>query len=193
MAVVACEILAAAIILAQVRAVDRRRYCGEVFVIISTAAVAICIPIAAVWRYGSVRYIGISFDIDVHTEYCDGFMVYEGREDAVEFLQSCMLPEQVSTHLGHCFQIDIIDETHAKAKVYLEDNLINFLGHTNQHGTALYDDEFIKRDGKWYISKIGYERVYEEQYARNEYNSGHVGNVQYLKKAGYDVDEMQKR
>ncbi len=120
-------------------------------------------------------------------------MVYEGREDAVGFLESCMLPEQISTHLGHCFQIDIIDATHAKAKVYLEDHLINFLGHTNQHGTALYDDEFIKRDGKWYISKIGYERIYEEQYARNEYNSGHIGNVQYLKKAGYDVDEMQKR
>ena len=134
-----------------------------------------------------------TFDIDVHTEYCDGFMVYEGREDAVGFLESCMLPEQISTHLGHCFQIDIIDATHAKAKVYLEDHLINFFGHTNQHGTALYDDEFIKRDGKWYISKIGYERIYEEQYARNEYNSGHIGNVQYLKKAGYDVDEMQKR
>lgn len=56
-----------------------------------------------------------TFDIDVHTEYCDGFMVYEGREDAVGFLESCMLPEQISTHLGHCFQIDIIDATHAKA------------------------------------------------------------------------------
>lgn len=134
------------------------------------------------------------FDVDVHTEYCDGFMVYDGREDAAGFLASCMLPEQISSHQGHGYQIDIIDRTHARAKIYLEDTLINFLGHTNQRGSAIYDNEYIKRDdGKWYISKIGYTRVYEEQWPRNEYNSGHVGNVIYLQEAGVDVEAMQKK
>ena len=133
------------------------------------------------------------FDIDIHTEYCDGFMVYDGRQDAVEFLASCMFPEQVSSHQGHGYQIDIIDETHAKARIYLEDELINFLNFTNQRGSAIYDNEYIKRDGQWYIAKIGYVRNYEENYPRNEYNSGHVGNLRYLEKIGYDVEGMQKR
>ncbi len=134
------------------------------------------------------------FDIDVHTEYCDGYMVYDGREDAAGFLSSCMLPEQISMHLGHCYQIDIVDPTHARARIYLEDHLINFLGNTNQHGTAIYDNEYIKReDDHWYISKIGYTRIYEEQWARNDYNSGHVGNVRYLEDSGYDVNAMQEK
>ena len=124
--------------------------------------------------------IGECFDIDVKTEYCNGYMVYEGRDDAVEFLCSCMLLTMPSYHLIHGGEIDIIDSTHAKAKWYLEDYLISTLTEWDEEGTAIYNNEYIKReDGKWYISRIGYTRCFEYR-AQRTYDVSAVVNTNFL-------------
>jgi hypothetical protein len=137
------------------------------------------------------------FDIEVSTEYCDGYMVYDGRDEAVEFLESCMPcePNYITNHCVHTPEIDIIDATHASGKWYLQDSLISLLGNWNERGAAIYDNQYIKRDdGKWYIKKIGYTRIFEERVNRNEYNSGQVGNVRFLdaKKAEKEKAEKEK-
>ena len=123
--------------------------------------------------------IGECFDIDVRTEYCNGYMVYEGRDDAVEFLCSCMLLTMPSYHLIHGGEVDIIDPTHATGKWYLEDYLISTLTDWDEQGAAIYDNEYIKRDGKWYISKIGYTRCFEYRASRT-YDVSAVCNTNFF-------------
>ena len=42
------------------------------------------------------------------------------------------------------------------------------------HGTALYEDRYMKVDGSWKISHTGYDRIYEEHI---RYSSGAVRSI----------------
>ena len=105
--------------------------------------------------------IGECFADDITTEYCNGYMEYTGKDEAIEFLVSCMPLTMPSHHLIHGGEIEIVDETHANGKWYLEDFLISTLTDWDERGTAIYSNEYVKVGGKWLIKKIGYMRVYE--------------------------------
>ena len=48
----------------------------------------------------------------------------------------------------------------------LEDRVIVDAQDFELHGTALYDDEYRKEDGRWRISRTGYRRIFEERRRR---------------------------
>ncbi|ODV44110.1 bile acid 7-alpha dehydratase [Cupriavidus sp. UYMMa02A] len=49
----------------------------------------------------------------------------------------------------------------AKGTWYLEDHVIDLANNWMLHGTAFYEDEYVKRDGEWRIISTGYRRVFE--------------------------------
>lgn len=101
------------------------------------------------------------FAEDVCSSYGNGSMSYEGRDAVMKFLCGVMRLNMPSTHLIHGGEVDIIDETHAHAKWYLEDYLLHQRYKMKLHGAAIYEVDYEKIDDKWVIKSIGYERCYE--------------------------------
>lgn len=101
------------------------------------------------------------FTEDAISSYDSNKMNYVGKDNIIKFLSDVMDIKMISTHLIHGSEIDIIDNINAKAIWYLEDHLVHQRYLVKLHGAANYHVEYKKIDGKWYISKIGYERVYE--------------------------------
>ena len=88
-------------------------------------------------------------------------MSYEGREAVLGFLRGAMSLDMPSSHLIHGGEIDVKDAGSASAKWYLEDFLLHRKFLVKLHGAAIYDVDYVKRDGRWMIRSIGYKRCYE--------------------------------
>ena len=101
------------------------------------------------------------FANDVVSSYGNGEMAYTGRENVIAFLKSVMAIDMPSAHMIHGGEIDILSETTASAKWYLQDFLINKAHSVNIHGAAIYENTYEKVDGVWKIKTIGYKRMYE--------------------------------
>ncbi|CAM3903708.1 MULTISPECIES: nuclear transport factor 2 family protein [Pseudomonas] len=70
-------------------------------------------------------------------------------------------PTFLCKHQGHHPQIEILGPDTARGTWYLEDHAIDLEGDWMLHGTALYQDEYVKRDGRWIIVVTGYRRIFE--------------------------------
>ena len=56
-------------------------------------------------------------------------------------------------HMGHQPMIWIQDETHARGIFQYEDHMCYFDDASVCEGWAVYCEDFVKRDGVWYISR----------------------------------------
>lgn len=101
------------------------------------------------------------FAEDVVSSYGNGSMVYDGREAVLGFLRGAMSLDMPSSHLIHGGEIDVKDAGLASAKWYLEDFLLHRKFLVKLHGAAIYDVDYVKREGRWMIRSIGYKRCYE--------------------------------
>lgn len=101
------------------------------------------------------------FTEDAVSTYDGGKMSYNGRDAIVGFLKKVMTLNMPSSHLIHGGEIDIIDSTHAQALWYLEDHLLHRKYLVKLHGAAIYKVKYLKEDGLWKISEIGYDRCYQ--------------------------------
>lgn len=101
------------------------------------------------------------FADDVVSSYGNGSMSYNGKDAVLEFLCSVMTTDMPSSHLIHGGEIDVLDAQSASAKWYLEDFLLHEKYLVKLHGAAIYQVLYAKREGKWLITNIGYERCYE--------------------------------
>jgi bile-acid 7alpha-dehydratase len=106
---------------------------------------------------------------DAKSIYSDGKYTYEGREAILEFLRSGLdRPDVVSMHHAHTPEIEVTSETTARGTWYLEDFVLSALPSdgapdgTVLHGTGIYHDEYVKRNGEWKIALTGYERIFED-------------------------------
>lgn len=100
------------------------------------------------------------FTDDVDACYDNARESYKGKEDVMNFLHSVMTVDIPSTHLIHGGEIEVTSPT-AHAKWYLEDYLNHRVFLVKLHGAAIYDVDYVKNDGRWQISRIGYTRCYE--------------------------------
>lgn len=119
---------------------------------------------------------------DVTTSYDGGKMSYQGREQAIGFLRKVMTSNLPSSHLIHGGEIEISGSNDATAKWYLEDHLLHRKLFVKLHGAAIYDVRYVKSDGIWRISSIGYQRCYQYVEGRHLLNLLSFGKTTYLDK-----------
>lgn len=116
------------------------------------------------------------------SSYDDEKLSYNGKDEIIKFLCSVMSLKMPSTHLIHGGEIDILSSNTAKAKWYLEDQLYHDKYLAQIHGAAIYHVEYVKIDGNWLISSIGYNRCYEAFQFRTPMNLLTLHKRTYLKK-----------
>jgi len=96
------------------------------------------------------------------SEAADDDLSFKGRDAIVQGIARAMdIPLKVSMHQVHHPQIELIDDSHANGRWYLQDLVFCEEQKWILNGTAFYIDEYTNIDGRWLISHTGYERVFE--------------------------------
>jgi hypothetical protein len=104
---------------------------------------------------------------DASCAFDSGELCFDGRDAFVGFLhRELAAPGIVTVHHGHHPEIDVVSPTLATGTWYLEDRVIVDAQDFELHGTALYEDEYRKDDGRWRIARTGYRRIFEEHRRR---------------------------
>jgi hypothetical protein len=83
------------------------------------------------------------------------------------FYRESFTPNKFGMHHGHHPEISVDGDT-ATGIWYLQDIFVNLEQNTTLHGTALYNDRYVKENGQWKIQYTGYKRVFEEVHERND-------------------------
>jgi len=117
---------------------------------------------------------------DAVSSYGNGSMSYSGRDEILNFLRGAMTVKMPSTHLIHGGEIEVSDSSTASAKWYLEDYLLHRKFKLKLHGAAIYDVDYVKSEGQWKISAIGYKRCYEYFEFRGLLNLLTLGKTTFL-------------
>lgn len=120
------------------------------------------------------------FTDDIDATYDNARESYKGKDNVLDFLYSVMTTDIPSSHLIHGGEIDVIDTSKAKALWLLEDFLLHRKFLVKLHGTAIYNVEYQKDDGRWRIKKIGYTRCYEYFELRGLLNILTLGKMTFL-------------
>lgn len=124
------------------------------------------------------------FSEDCTTSYSDGRLVFHGVKDVVNFFVENMPKSMITKHNGHTPEISIVDEHTAKARWYLSDYLIITSRNWGVRGTAIYDIEYAKKEEGWKIQKIGYKRIFEERWNRENYEERQISGNMHDPNAG---------
>ena len=112
---------------------------------------------------------------DATTAYQSGALSQTGRQSVVDFLEESLGdPGIITMHNGHHPEITLTGATAATGRWYLEDRVIVPAQDFELHGTALYQDRYVKDGGQWRIAHTGYDRIFEEH---RRYSSGEVLSV----------------
>ncbi len=135
--------------------------------------------------------IASCFADDVVSAYGNGDMAYTGKDQVVGFLMNVMSITMPSAHMIHGGEIDLIDQNNATGKWYLQDFLINKDHNVTINGAAIYENGYVKVDGKWLIKSIGYKRLYEYMDMVSQTINATLKKTTYLDEiAESDVDKF---
>ena len=125
---------------------------------------------------------------DISIDYRGGTYRWEssGKETIKESLTHAFHNQTAAMHTAHHPEIEVLSETKATGKWYLQDIFYNFdLGSVTQ-GTALYEDQYIKSNGQWLIQHSEYDRIWEHV---SPINSDHKFTKILLKEKGIQKEE----
>jgi hypothetical protein len=98
----------------------------------------------------SVRYEGGSYLFEA-----------EGRDKILEALRYAFHSEAIALHHVNHPEITVSSATEAKGTWYLKDWFLDLRHRIITDGSALYRDDYVKRDGRWLIRRATYTRIYE--------------------------------
>ncbi|KRO34416.1 MAG: hypothetical protein ABS21_05210 [SAR86 cluster bacterium BACL1 MAG-121105-bin34] len=104
------------------------------------------------------------FTEDITVDYRGGTYRWEsqGKQKITDSFRYSFHDQACAMHTGHHPEIDVLSETEAHGKWYLQDIFYNLDHNTVTQGTALYLDKYIKVDGSWLISHSEYDRIWEQ-------------------------------
>jgi hypothetical protein len=95
--------------------------------------------------------------------YGGGKYSFSGRDPIIRFLDEHMSGDQfLSVHQVHHPEIELTSEATAKGVWYLTDVVLDLKRGLDLFGAAFYEDEYVKRDGRWWIQRTGYRRTFEQ-------------------------------
>jgi hypothetical protein len=112
------------------------------------------------------------FTEDAYTWYAGGKVAQRGRREIVGLLRE-MLPASVaSSHLAVHPELELTSDYSAKGIWRMQDSVfytapvpayrhVEIRGGEMMNGAAYYHEEYLKQDGCWKISSLGYVRIYE--------------------------------
>jgi hypothetical protein len=100
---------------------------------------------------------------DCTASYGDGRKKLDGRKSIVDFMSRNMSGEGfLSMHNGHHPEISIAEDgLSATGTWYLQDMIIHLERNVRLYGTGIYEDEYVKANGEWTISRTSYARIFE--------------------------------
>ncbi|PTD22513.1 nuclear transport factor 2 family protein [Sphingomonas fennica] len=96
--------------------------------------------------------------------YEGGSYLYEanGRDEIIAMLGQMQNNQYVGMHLALMPEIDVAEDgAVAEGRWYMVDWAVNMATNRMTHGTALYHDHYVHRDGEWRIRHSGYVRLFE--------------------------------
>jgi hypothetical protein len=97
---------------------------------------------------------------DVKTNYGEQ-LSFDDRDSVVAFMRNSLGPTIITVHQCHHPELTIDGDT-ASGTWYLEDKVIVTEHRMLLTGAAFYDDAYRRcDDGRWRISRTGYQRSYE--------------------------------
>jgi hypothetical protein len=105
-------------------------------------------------------------DAELHFHGSDYAIDVQGWPEIETFYQGAFSPQKFGMHQVHTREIEVNGDA-ATGTWYLHDVFVNLEQNTTLQGSALYRDEYVKRDGAWRIAKSSYERLWEETTPRD--------------------------
>ncbi|MDT4960100.1 MAG: hypothetical protein QOG07_4207 [Pseudonocardiales bacterium] len=97
---------------------------------------------------------------DVTANYGE-HLTFDGRDAVVTFMRDSLGPAIITVH--HCHHPELaVAGDNATGTWYLDDKVIIIENRMLLTGAAFYEDTYRRcGDGRWRISRTGYQRVYE--------------------------------
>jgi hypothetical protein len=103
---------------------------------------------------------------ELHFKGGDYEISVKGWPEIEKFYRSAFTPRKFGMHQVHTREIDVNGDV-ATGTWYLHDVFVNLEQNTTLQGSALYHDDYVKRDGAWRIAKSTYTRLWEETAPRD--------------------------
>lgn len=112
----------------------------------------------------SFSELGELLSEDCIASYDEGSKELVGRTAILKFLDETLSnPGIISVHHGHHPEITFSSETTAQGVWCLQDRVVVPGFDLEVSASAYCRDSYEKVDGKWIITRTGYERVFEER------------------------------
>lgn len=95
--------------------------------------------------------------------YEGGSYLYEAgsRDEIIGMLSQMQNNQFVGMHLALMPEITVHDADNAEGRWTMIDWAVNMASNRTTHGSALYQDRYVRRDGEWRILHSGYVRLFE--------------------------------
>lgn len=109
------------------------------------------------------------FTEDATAAYGDGKYSFAGRDQIMQFLRDALGARTIiSAHRVQQPEIDLTSATMATGTWALDDTVIETQSNSIIRGAAFYRDEYLKVGAEWKIKSTGYQRLFEERFARSD-------------------------
>jgi hypothetical protein len=106
-------------------------------------------------------------DSELHFKGADYEIAVKGWPEIEKFYRDAFTPQKFGMHQVHTREIEVNGDS-ATGLWYLHDVFINLEESWTLQGSALYRDDYVKRNGAWRIAKSTYQRLWEETTPRSE-------------------------